>query len=339
MKLIKAAGFLFQFGLIGLAIAVIYVISQSGRDYFEILDFLTTDSTPITDRGANIDRPPVFSYADAVASSASAVVTIYTSKQVRQKANPLLDDPLLSELFGNQFKRRNKTRTETNLGSGVIINPDGYIITNQHVIDGADEILISLADGRGSQATLIGQDKETDIAILHIPLQGLTSIHIADQQSPVRVGDIVLAIGNPLNVGQTVTMGIISATGRDRVGLNTFENFIQTDAAINPGNSGGALVNARGELIGINTAIFSQSGGSQGISFAIPTSIALDIMVQLIEHGKVARGWLGVESIDISARAAMATGNPNIKGALIVGIFVDSPADRAGIIPGDVMVE
>ncbi len=338
MKLIKAAGFLFQFGLIGLAIAVIYVVSQSERGHFEILDFLTTDSTTMADRGTGINRPQVFSYADAVASSAAAVVTIYTSKQVRQKTNPLLDDPLFKGLFGDQFKRREKTRTETNLGSGVIINPDGYIITNQHVIDGANEILISLPDGRGSQATLIGQDKETDLAILHIPLQGLTSIKIADQQPPVRVGDVVLAIGNPLNVGQTVTMGIISATGRNRVGLNTFENFIQTDAAINPGNSGGALVNARGELIGINTAIFSQSGGSQGISFAIPTSIALDIMRQLVEHGKVSRGWLGVESIDLSAMAALGTGNPNIKGALIVGIFVDSPADRAGIIAGDVMI-
>ncbi len=322
-----------------MAIAVVYVVSQSGRDHFEVLEFLSSDSQLQVLRGNGVNQPPIFSYADAVASSASAVVTIYTSKQVKQKTNLLLDDPLFKELFGDQLKRREKTRTETNLGSGVIINPDGYIITNQHVIDGANEILISLADGRGSQATLIGQDKETDIAILHIPLRGLTSIKIADQQPPVRVGDVVLAIGNPLNVGQTVTMGIISATGRNRVGLNTFENFIQTDAAINPGNSGGALVNARGELIGINTAIFSQSGGSQGISFAIPTSIALDIMRQLIEHGKVARGWLGVESIDINARAAMATGNPNIKGALVVGIFVNSPADRAGIMAGDVMIE
>ncbi|MCP4487207.1 MAG: trypsin-like serine protease [Gammaproteobacteria bacterium] len=338
MKLIKAAGFLIKFGLIGLGIAGVYVISQSGRDHFEILEALPSHSTPRTDRGTDINQPQVFSYADAVASSASAVVTIYTSKQVRQKSNPLLNDPIFSELFGDQFKRQEETRTETNLGSGVIISPDGYIITNQHVIDGADEILISLADGRGSQATLIGQDKETDIAILHIPIRGLSNIKIINQQAPVRVGDVVLAIGNPLNVGQTVTMGIISATGRNRVGLNTFENFIQTDAAINPGNSGGALVNARGELIGINTAIFSQSGGSQGIGFAIPTSIALDIMWQLIEHGKVARGWLGVEGIDITARAAMTTGNPNIKGALIVGIFVGSPADRVGIKAGDVMV-
>ena len=165
----------------------------------------------------------------------------------------------------------------------------------------------------------------------------MSSIKLAPDQ-PVRVGDVVLAIGNPLNVGQTVTMGIISATGRNRIGLNTFENFIQTDAAINPGNSGGALVNSRGQLIGINTAIFNQSNGTQGIGFAIPTSIALDIMQQLVDHGKVSRGWLGVEGIEITAKAALSTGNPNIKGALIVGVFIDSPADTAGIRTGDILV-
>jgi S1-C subfamily serine protease len=154
----------------------------------------------------------------------------------------------------------------------------------------------------------------------------------------IRVGDVVLAIGNPLNVGQTVTMGIVSATGRDRIGLNTFENFIQTDAAINPGNSGGALINARGELIGINTAIFSQEVGAQGIGFAIPISLALDIMKQIIESGEVTRGWLGVEGIEISARAALATGDPDIRGALIVGVFIDSPADKAGLVAGDIVV-
>ena len=337
MKIIKIAAFVFQFGLIGLGIAVVYVLLQSDRENSEILDFLSSQPAPATSETLPATHTPVFSYADAVASSTPSVVTIYTSKQVKQKTHPLLSDPIFSQLFGDQLKRREKTRTETNLGSGVIISSEGYIITNQHVIDGADEILISLADGRGSQARLIGEDRETDIAILHIPVEGLVGIKIADPQ-PLRVGDVVLAIGNPLNVGQTVTMGIISATGRNRVGLNTFENFIQTDAAINPGNSGGALVNAKGELIGINTAIFSQSGGSQGIGFAIPTSIALDIMQQLIEYGKVRRGWLGVEGTEITAKAAMATGNPNIKGALIVGVFINSPADKAGIQAGDIMV-
>ena len=335
MKLIKVAGFLFQFGLIGLALAAIYLVTVSDRDKDEILAFLT--SSPAPGQGVSVGGPAVFSYADAVTSSAPSVVTIYTSKTVTEKPHPLLDDPVFSQLFGDQLKRRQRSHNETNLGSGVIIGADGYILTNQHVIDGADEILISLADGRGSQAVLIGEDKDTDIAILQVPITGLVGIRIADAQA-IRVGDVVLAIGNPLNVGQTVTMGIVSATGRNRIGLNTFENFIQTDAAINPGNSGGALINARGELIGINTAIFSQTVGAQGIGFAIPISLALDIMQQIIDFGEVTRGWLGVEGTEITAQAAMATGNPGIKGALIVGVFINSPADMAGVRAGDIVV-
>ena len=336
MKLIKAVSFFFQFGLIGLALATIYLVTVSDRDKSEILAFLSSSQA---DRQATSNsQSAVFSYADAVASSSASVVTIYTMKTVTEKPHPLLEDPVFSQLFRDQLKQRQRSRNETNLGSGVIIGTDGYILTNQHVIDGADEILISLADGRGSQAILIGEDKETDIAILQIPITGLVGIKIADEQA-IRVGDVVLAIGNPLNVGQTVTMGIVSATGRDRIGLNTFENFIQTDAAINPGNSGGALVNARGELIGINTAIFSQTVGAQGIGFAIPISLALDIMRQIIKFGKVTRGWLGVEGTEITANAAMATGDPGIKGALIVGVFIDSPADVAGIRAGDIVVE
>ena len=301
-------------------------MTSSDKSKDEILAFLS----PSSEQGQS-SRPgdsAVFSYADAVASSATSVVTIYTSKTVTEKSHPLLDDPVFSQFFGDQLKRRQRSRSQTNLGSGVIIGSEGYILTNQHVIDGADEILISMTDGRGSQAVLIGEDRETDIAILQVPISGLSGIRIADNQV-LRVGDVVLAIGNPLNVGQTVTMGIVSATGRDRIGLNTFENFIQTDAAINPGNSGGALINARGELIGINTAIFSQAVGEQGIGFAIPITLALDIMQQIIDFGKVTRGWLGVEGTEITARAAMATGNPAIKGALIVGVFINSPADMA----------
>ncbi|HUV23724.1 MAG TPA: trypsin-like peptidase domain-containing protein [Gammaproteobacteria bacterium] len=335
MKLIKAVGFLFQFGLIGLALAVIYLISASDRDQSEILAFLrgSDERTPVQVEAG----PAAFSYADAVSLSAPSVVTIYTMKTVTDKSHPLLEDPVFGQFFGDQLQRRQRSHSETNLGSGVIIGEEGYILTNQHVIDGADEILISLVDGRGSQAVLIGEDKDTDIAILQVPITGLAGIHIADMPT-IRVGDVVLAIGNPLNVGQTVTMGIVSATGRDRIGLNTFENFIQTDAAINPGNSGGALINARGELIGINTAIFSQTVGAQGIGFAIPISLALDIMRQIIDSGEVARGWLGVEGTEISARAALATGDPGIKGALIVGVFIDSPADMAGIRAGDIVV-
>ncbi|TNF87898.1 MAG: PDZ domain-containing protein [Gammaproteobacteria bacterium] len=337
MKLIKIAGFIFQFGLIGLALAVLYLFTATDRSKDEILAFLSGEDSQVQTTSVASGSPAVFSYADAVASSASSVVTIYTSKTVREKPHPLLEDPVFSQIFGDQLERRQRSRTETNLGSGVIIGSEGYILTNQHVIDGADEILIALADGRGSQAVLIGQDRDTDIAVLRIPMSGLSGIRIAEARS-LRVGDVVLAIGNPLNVGQTVTMGIVSATGRNRIGLNTFENFIQTDAAINPGNSGGALVNARGELIGINTAIFSQTVGAQGIGFAIPISLALDIMRQIIEHGEVSRGWLGVEGTEISERAAKATGNPGIRGALIVGVFVNSPADMAGIRAGDIVV-
>ena len=337
MKLIKTAAFLFQFGLIGLALAVLYLFAVSERGRDEVIEFLAGGETGSESMPAGPVNTAVFSYADAVASSASSVVTIYTSKTVREKPHPLLEDPVFSQIFGDQLARRQRERTETNLGSGVIINAEGYILTNQHVVDGADEILISLADGRGSQARLIGQDRDTDIAVLQIPMSGLDGIAIADQRA-LRVGDVVLAIGNPLNVGQTVTLGIVSATGRNRLGLNTFENFIQTDAAINPGNSGGALVNARGELIGINTAIFSQAGGAQGIGFAIPIGLALDIMQQIIENGEVSRGWLGVEGTELNERAASATGLPGIRGALIVGVFIDSPADRAGIRAGDIMV-
>lgn len=338
MKLIKAASFLFQFTLIGIGLAVIYLIWQSDQTRSDIVDFLASPRTeqPWARSGSEA-RSPVSSYADAVEASFTSVVTIYTTKLVKQKTHPLFNDPIFNQLFGNQLRRRERSRLETSLGSGVIISSKGYIITNQHVIDGADEIMIALPDGRGSQAILIGEDKETDLAILQIPITGLTEIQIAENQ-PLRVGDVVLAIGNPLNVGQTVTMGIISATGRNRIGLNTIENFIQTDAAINPGNSGGALVNARGQLIGINSAIFSQTGGSQGIGFAIPVSIAQDVMQQIITQGKVTRGWIGVEGAAINARAALATGDPNIQGALIVGVFVNSPADRAGIRAGDIVV-
>ena len=334
MKWIKAAAFLLQFGLIGLALAVIYLLIASDRGREEIADFLAGREPAASLQSTS--GPPVHSYADAVASSASSVVTIYTSKTVRDRSHPLLDDPIFSQIFGEQLQLRERSRSETNLGSGVIIGAEGYILTNQHVIDGADEILISLADGRGSEAVLIGEDRDTDIAILQIPISGLEGIRLADERE-LRVGDVVLAIGNPLNVGQTVTMGIVSATGRNRLGLTTFENFIQTDAAINPGNSGGALVNARGELIGINTVIFSQSGGSQGIGFAIPVSLALDVMREIIDHGKVTRGWLGVEGTEITASAAMATGDPGIRGALVVGVFINSPADRAGLRAGDII--
>lgn len=341
MKILKIFLFLIQSVFIGLILAGGYIVWQSGYN----AEYLTTlipgrdnaiQTAPQHEPARFTQQGPV-SYADAVQSSAPSVVTIYTSKTVKQNLHPLLDDPVFDKLFGDQLKKYKRDKTETNLGSGVIITHSGYILTNQHVIDGADEILISLSDGRSSEARLIGQDRETDIAVLHIPLKDLKRIQIANNNDQVQVGDVVLAIGNPLNVGQTVTMGIISATGRNRIGLNTFENFIQTDAAINPGNSGGALINARGDLIGINSAIFSQSGGSQGIGFAIPIELALEVMQEIVRNGKVRRGWLGVEGTEITAKAAMDSGNPNIRGVLIVGVFIGSPADKAGVEAGDII--
>lgn len=322
-------------------LAVGYLLWQSGFDPSKLQQTLNgkpdlVDTAPA--QPLNWRQQGPVSYAEAVQSSFPSVVTIYTSKTIKQKLPALLDDPLFDQLFGEQLKKLKRDKTETNLGSGVIMTESGYLLTNQHVIDGADEILISLADGRSSKAELIGQDRETDIAVLHIPLKELQNIRIANNGDHVQVGDVALAIGNPLNVGQTVTMGIISATGRNRVGLNTFENFIQTDAAINPGNSGGALINARGDLIGINTAIFSQSGGSQGIGFAIPVSLAVEVMEEIIQHGHVSRGWLGVEGTEITAKAAMDSGDPNMRGVLVVGVFIDSPADIAGVEAGDIIV-
>lgn len=341
MKILKLFLFVVQFAFMGLILGGAYLIWQSNDVPSTINNWLPQNwqqqpeiktAAPTTP-----DSQGPFSYAEAVNTSAPSVVTIYTSKTVKQSVHPLLDDPVFDQLFGDQLKKYKRDKTETNLGSGVIITHDGYILTNQHVIDNADEILISLPDGRSSEAQVIGEDRESDIAVLHIPLNGLPNIRVANGKNPVRVGDVALAIGNPLNVGQTVTMGIISATGRNRVGLNTFENFIQTDAAINPGNSGGALVNAHGDLIGINSAIFSQSGGSQGIGFAIPISLALDVMDQLVKYGHVSRGWLGVEGTDISPSAALKSGNPDLRGVLIVGVFIDSPADKAGILTGDII--
>lgn len=341
MRILKLLQFLIQSIFIGLILASVYLLWQSNFNFERVISLVPWENSGIKTAAEHVpprhtQQGPV-SYADAVQLSAPSVVTIYTRKTVKQDVHPLLDDPLIDRLFGEQLNKFKRDKTETNLGSGVIITHSGYILTNQHVIDGADEILISLSDGRSSEAQLIGEDRETDIAVLHIPLKDLNRIPISNSNEQVEVGDVVLAIGNPLNVGQTVTMGIISATGRNRIGLNTFENFIQTDAAINPGNSGGALINARGDLIGINSAIFSQSGGSQGIGFAIPIDLAFGIMDEILKNGKVRRGWLGVEGTEITAKAAMDSGNPNIRGVLVVGVFINSPADKAGVEAGDII--
>ena len=274
------------------------------------------------------------SYATAVETAAPAVVNIHTTKVITQRINPLFDDPRFRQFFGDVFKPRQ--RIENSLGSGVLISSNGYILTNNHVIKGASEILVALKDGRTAQANIVGVDPETDLAILTISLENLPSI-VVGKSDALRVGDVVLAIGNPFGVGQTVTMGIVSAKGRSHLGINTFENFIQTDAAINPGNSGGALINASGHLVGINTAIFSKSGGSQGIGFAIPTAIAKRVMEDILQLGHVVRGWLGIEPQDITTQLAESFGLKNTIGVIVAGVLRNGPADQAGIKPGDII--
>ncbi|WPO99205.1 Do family serine endopeptidase AlgW [Pseudomonas sp. HR96] len=274
-------------------------------------------------------------YADAVVAAAPSVVNLYTTKAVNKAAHPLFDDPQFRRFFGDNSPKQK--RWESSLGSGVIMSPEGYVLTNNHVVAGADQIVVALKDGRETLARVIGSDPETDLAVVKIDLKNLTAITIGSSDS-IRIGDIALAIGNPFGVGQTVTMGIISATGRNQLGLNTYEDFIQTDAAINPGNSGGALVDARGNLTGINTAIFTRSGGSQGIGFAIPTKLALEVMKSIIEHGQVIRGWLGIEVQPLTAELAQSYGLKDRPGIVVSGVFRDGPAAKAGLKQSDVIL-
>jgi len=286
-------------------------------------------------RGGESEAPMPGSYRDAARAALPSVVHIYTTQTVRQQRHPLLDDPIFRHFFGE--RPDGPAQRAAGLGSGVIVSPNGYILTNYHVIEGADDIEVSLNDGSTHKARVIGSDPESDVAVLQIKADKLPAITF-DRDERVRVGDVVLAIGNPFGVGQTVTMGIVSALGRSHLGINTFENFIQTDAAINPGNSGGALVDVSGNLVGINTAIYSRSGGSLGIGFAIPASSARDIMEQIIKSGSVTRGWIGVESQEISPELAESFGLPDTDGALVAGVVRGSPADSAGIRPGDVLL-
>jgi serine protease DegQ len=288
----------------------------------------------VADVGA---APAISSYADAAGKSRPSVVNIFTSKEVRAQRNPLMDDPVFRRFFGDRFNSENRTQRVSNLGSGVIVSADGYILTNHHVVEAADEIQVAVPDGRTLPAKVVGSDPETDLAVLKVQHDGLPAITFAKLDT-LRVGDVVLAIGNPFGVGQTVTMGIVSALGRSHLGINTFENYIQTDAAINPGNSGGALVDGAGNLVGVNTAIFSRSGGNLGIGFAIPVSIVRQVMEQIISHGVVTRGWVGIEVQEISPEIAESFGLKSTEGALIAGILRGGPADRAGIRPGDVLV-
>ncbi len=277
------------------------------------------------------------SYAGAARQSMPAVVHIYTSKEVRRPRHPLMDDPVFRHFFGDRRDGDREGRS-AGLGSGVIVSPDGYILTNNHVIEAADEIEVALNDGHKFAARMVGRDPETDLAVLKIKAETRLPVITFAPPDGLRVGDVVLAIGNPFGVGQTVTMGIVSALGRTHLGINTFENYIQTDAAINPGNSGGALVDSAGNLVGINTAIYSRSGGSLGIGFAIPVSLARNVLEQIIASGEVTRGWVGVEIQELTPALADSFGLGGASGALIAGVLRGSPAERAGIRPGDVLV-
>ncbi|MEW7849521.1 Do family serine endopeptidase [Massilia aurea] len=278
-------------------------------------------------------RAATGSYRDAAAKAMPSVVNIYTSKASRE-AHPLLKDPLFRRFFGGRAPQDEQLAS---LGSGVIVSSDGYIVTNFHVIDGADAIEVGLADGRKAAATLVGTDPETDLAVIRIR-EGKLPVMVLGDPEQARVGDVVLAIGNPFGVGQTVTMGIISALGRNNLHINHVENFIQTDAAINFGNSGGALVDTNGHLLGINSAIYSQTGGSVGIGFAIPVSTAKSVLDAIVKNGHVVRGWIGIESQDITPEMADSFGLPKSSGAIIAGVVRGGPAARAGIQPGDILV-
>jgi len=278
------------------------------------------------------------SYADAANRAMPAVVNVNTSKEVKPGGqHPLMDDPVFQRFFGDMFDRDEGQRAAS-LGSGVIVNAKGFILTNNHVVESADQIQIALTDGRTLDARVVGADPETDLAVVKVEsAEALPTITLGADED-LKVGDVVLAIGNPFGVGQTITMGIVSALGRMGLGINTFENFIQTDAAINQGNSGGALVDTAGNLVGVNTAILSRTGGSIGIGFAIPVSTARQVMEQIIETGSVTRGFIGVEAQELTIDLAESFKFATSAGALIAGVQKGGPAERGGVKPGDILV-
>ena len=279
-------------------------------------------------------NPARFSFSEAAKKATPSVVNISATRQVKRR-NPILEDPAFQRFFGDRFNMA--PETQLSLGSGVIVSREGYILTNDHVVEGVSDIQVTLGDGRTLPGKIVGTDPDTDLAVVRVAATGLTPITFGISEQAT-VGDIVLAIGDPFSVGQTVTMGIISATGREIGTASPFGSFIQTDAAINPGNSGGALVDTNGNLIGINTLIFSRSGGYQGIGFAIPVSLAKKVMEQIIETGGVTRGWFGVEVADVSPELAESLGLKGTRGAIVGAIERASPAEKSGMKLGDVIV-
>ena len=322
------------------ALAVLFVVATLKPDWVRRGSPSALPSTVSITSGPTQPLPvalaggAVTSYSAAAKRASPAVVSITASKAPPR--GPRSDDPVFQFFFGDR-SRQSRAEPQVGLGSGVIVSGDGYLLTNNHVIDGADDIEVTLTDGRQARAKLVGTDPETDVAVLKIELDRLPAISFGDADK-LQVGDVVLAIGNPFDVGQTVTLGIVSALGRNKLGINTFENFIQTDAAINPGNSGGALVDAAGNLLGINTAIYSRTGGSLGIGFAIPVTTARQVMEALIRDGQVTRGYLGVEQRDLTAEIAQTLNLPVKAGVLITGVVQNGPASTGGLRPGDVVV-
>ena len=316
-------------------VAVLFVVGTLRPDLLA----WTNRGGIVTIRESHPEGEPtrISSLSDAAKRAMPAVVNVYTTKETKIPRHPFMDDPVFRHFFGERFDA--ETRKSTNLGSGVIVSEEGYILTNSHVVEAADEIEIALADTRRAKARVIGTDPDTDLAVLKIDIPKLPAI-LFGQSDQARVGDVVLAIGNPFGVGQTVTAGIISAVGRSQLGINTFENFIQTDAAINPGNSGGALVDSTGQLLGINTAIYSRTpgGASLGIGFAIPASTAKQVLEQIMQNGQVTRGWIGVGVQDMTRELSESFKLPEIRGALITEVFRGTPADKAGIKLGDILI-
>lgn len=292
-----------------------------------------TSSATLKEAPSNKNNAPG-TYHLAAKRAMPSVVNISATRNSSNN-NPLLNDPFFRRFFGEQAKPR--TERPSSSGSGVIMSPQGHILTNNHVIQGASAIEVALADGRQATAKVIGTDPDTDLAVLQIDLKDLPTITLGHSEE-ANVGDVVLAIGNPFGVGQTVTMGIISALGRNSVGINTYENFIQTDAAVNPGNSGGALVDANGNLLGINSAIYSQNGGSLGIGFAIPVSTIKMVMEAIITDGQVVRGYLGISPEDITEEMAESFNIKQTKGSIVAAVVRDGPADQAGVKPGDICI-
>jgi Do/DeqQ family serine protease len=321
-------------------LAVIFVVSLVKPEWMawrrQVVEVRESAPVPAAPTALPVGTLPAagpYSYSEAARKAIPSVVNISATKQVRRR-NPLLDDPMFQRFFGERFNML--PETQLSLGSGVIVSREGYILTNDHVVDGVSDIQVTLHDGRTLAGKIVGSDPETDLAVVRVSAAGLTPITFGHSEQ-AKVGDVVLAIGDPFSVGQTVTMGIVSAVGRE-ITTNPFGSFIQTDAAINPGNSGGALVDAAGNLIGINTLIFTRSGGYQGIGFAIPVGLAKRIMEQIIETGSVTRGWFGIEVTDITPELAESLGLKVTQGAIVGAIERGSPAERSGVKLGDVIL-